>query len=104
MRIEDHPILNFNRDRRITFYYNGREIEAWEGETVAAALHAAGVRKLKKSLHHDRPRGFFCAIGNCSSCLMVVDGEPNVKTCVTEVEEGIVVEEQKGKGDLRAEM
>ncbi len=104
MRLEEHPILEFDRENKISFYYNGQKIEAYEGETIAAALHAAGIRTLKKSLHHNRPRGFFCAIGNCSSCLMVVDGEPNVKTCVTEVEEGMQVEEQVGKGDLSAEL
>lgn len=104
MRIKNHPVLDFDRGEKLTFYYNGQKIEAFEGETIAAALHAAGIRELKKSLHHERPRGFFCAIGNCSSCLMIVDGEPNVKTCVTEVEEGMRVEEQKGKGDLSADM
>lgn len=44
--------------------------------------------------------GFFCAIGNCSSCLMVVEGELNVRTCVTKVKEGILVERQKGKGSF----
>ncbi|SDL06393.1 (2Fe-2S)-binding protein [Halarsenatibacter silvermanii] len=104
MRIEDHPVLDFERAEKdkITFYYEDEEIEAYRGETIAAALHAAGVRELKKSLHHDRPRGFFCAIGNCSSCYMIVDGRRNVKTCVTRVEEGMVVEEQReNRGDSR---
>lgn len=100
MRIKEHPILDFNRNKKITFTYNGQKIEAFEGETIAAALHAAGIKKLKESSHYHRPRGLFCAIGNCSSCLMVVDGKPNVKTCITKVEEGMVVEEEKGKGDL----
>ncbi len=104
MRIKNHPILDFARDREITFYYNGQEIAAYPGETIASALHAAGIRKLSTSSKHHRPRGFFCAIGNCSSCFMVVDGEPNVKTCVVEVEEGMVVEEQEGRGDLSEKM
>ena len=45
-----------------------------------------------------RPRGFFCAIGKCSSCFMVVDGVPNVRTCVTALSEGMKVETQRGKG------
>lgn len=102
MRIKDHPILDFKRGKKITFSYNGKEIEAYEGETIAAALHAAGITALKTSKNLHRLRGFFCAIGNCSSCLMVVNGIPNVKTCVTLVEEGMVVEEQQGKGDLIA--
>lgn len=45
-----------------------------------------------------RPRGFFCAIGKCSSCFMVVDGVPNVRTCVTPLAEGMNIETQYGKG------
>ncbi|MBF8437169.1 (2Fe-2S)-binding protein [Halanaerobiaceae bacterium Z-7014] len=100
MRIKDHPVLEFDRGQEIKFTFNGEEIRAYEGETIAAALHAAGVKELSKSLRHDRPRGLFCAIGNCSSCFMEVDGRANVKTCVTEVEEGMEVNTQQGKGEL----
>ncbi|MDF2676583.1 MAG: pyridine nucleotide-disulfide oxidoreductase [Bacillota bacterium] len=98
MRIEEHPILDFKRGKKIKFTFNGQEAEGYEGETIAAALHAAGVKVLGKSLFLHRPRGFYCAIGNCSSCLMVVDGVPNVKTCVTDLQEGMEVETQVGKG------
>ncbi|MGM0445589.1 MAG: (2Fe-2S)-binding protein [Bacillota bacterium] len=100
MRIKRHPVLEFKRDKKITFTYNGKEIEAYQDETIAAALYAAGVRVLKASSKYERPRGLFCAIGNCSSCHMVVDGIPNVKTCITKVKEGMVVQEEVGKGDL----
>ncbi|AZR72469.1 pyridine nucleotide-disulfide oxidoreductase [Anoxybacter fermentans] len=100
MRLEKHPILEFKRGKKVTFTFNGQEVEGYEGETIAAALHAAGIRKLSESQKLHRPRGLFCAIGNCSSCLMKVDGIPNVKICITKVREGMRVEEQKGKGDL----
>ena len=98
MRIEQHPILQFDRGERVTFYYNGQPMEGYTSETVAAALHAAGVRKLHDSGGLHRPRGLFCAIGNCSSCFMRVDGEPNVRICVTMVRDGMHVDEQEGKG------
>jgi predicted molibdopterin-dependent oxidoreductase YjgC len=101
MRIEQHPILEFKRGEKITFFFNGKELEGYANETIAAALHASGVRELAKSPVLHRPRGLFCAIGNCSSCLMVVDGQPNIRVCVTRVRAGIKVETQKGKGDLR---
>lgn len=100
MRINEHPILKFERGKKLKFTFNGREMEGYEGETVAAALHASGVKVLGQSLFKHRPRGFYCAIGNCSSCLMVVNGKSNVKTCVTLLEEGMTVETQKGKGGL----
>lgn len=100
MRIEEHPILTFERGKNLKFIFDGNEYEGFEGESIAAALHAAGVRVLGVSLFKHRPRGFYCAIGNCSSCLMVVNGEPNVRTCVTDLEEGMVVEIQLGKGTI----
>lgn len=99
MRLEHHPILEFARGKKVTFTFNGQQVEGYEGETIAAALHAAGIRKLSESQQFHRPRGLFCAIGNCSSCLMKVDGVPNVKICVTKIAEGMKVVEQKGKGD-----
>jgi len=100
MRIDQHPILNFKRGEKLIFFFNGQEIEGYAGETVAAALHASGVRELAKSSRLHRPRGLFCAIGHCSSCLMVVDGQPNIRVCVTKVRPGMRVETQQGKGDL----
>jgi predicted molibdopterin-dependent oxidoreductase YjgC len=101
MRIEQHPILNFQRGEKLSFFFNGQETEGYAGETIAAALHAAGIRELAKSPNLHRPRGLFCAIGNCSSCLMVVDGQPNIRVCVTKVLPGMKVETQQGKGDLK---
>ena len=100
MRITEHPVLGFERGESIVFTYNGREVEAYPSETIAAALHAAGVQKLGESPELHRPRGLFCAIGNCSSCFMVVDGKPNVRVCVTKIKPGMHVETQKGKGAI----
>ena len=100
MRIEEHPILEFNKGRLIKFIFNGQEMEGYEGETIAAALHAQGVKVLGRSLFKHRPRGFYCAIGNCSSCLMTVNQVANVKTSVTDLQEGMIVETQEGKGEI----
>lgn len=102
MRIKDHPILDFPEGKKVTFYFEGQPLEGYEGEPIAAALHDAGIRVLRESPVLHRPRGFFCAIGNCSSCLMVVDGVPNVRVCVEKLRAGMRVERQKGKGDLLA--
>ncbi len=102
MRIKDHPILSFPEGKTVEFSFEGKTFIGKEGEPIAAALHDAGIRVLRHSPRHNRPRGFFCAIGNCSSCLMVVNGEPNVKVCVTPLRQGMKVEYQKGKGDINA--
>jgi len=102
LRISEHPILDFKREqgRSVTFTFDEAKILAFEGETIAAALHAAGIRALSRSNKEHRPRGLYCAIGNCASCMMVVDGEPNIKTCIELVRDGMVVQSQEDKGGL----
>ncbi len=102
MRIQEHPILDFSkkRGRKVTIYFEGEPIEAYEGEPIAEALHAAGIRILNYTHEKNRPRGLFCAIGKCSSCLMVVNGIPNTRTCITLVEDGLRIERQHGSQPL----
>jgi len=95
-RLIDHPILKFNRGKEVTIYFNGKPIKAYEGETVAAALYASGVRIFSRSFRWHRPRGFFCAIGKCSACMMEVDGVPNVRTCKVYVRDGMQIRTQSG--------
>jgi sarcosine oxidase subunit alpha len=102
-RIDQHPILVFKRGKKIVFRFDGKTIETYEGETIAAALHANGVQVFSRSLRHHRPRGFFCAIGKCSSCMMEVNGVPNIKTCLVLAEEGMQVRSQTGWGSLGSE-
>ena len=101
MRITQHPILTCDRGTELHFTFNGQPMTGYEGETIAAALHAAGVKVLAKSENLHRPRGLYCAIGNCASCQMIVDGEPNVRTCITLLREGMTVETQEGKGKIK---
>lgn len=96
--IEKHPILEFRHGREVTFTFDGVEMTGYEDEPIAMALHANGVRVYRVTPEMHRTRGFFCAIGKCSSCFMVVDGVPNVRTCVTPLRAGMKVETQKGKG------
>ncbi|MEW6686492.1 MAG: (2Fe-2S)-binding protein [Candidatus Edwardsbacteria bacterium] len=101
MRIEEHPILQFERREKVPFQFEGETLEGYNGEPIVAALHAAGIKVLRYSHRLNRPRGFFCANGKCSSCLMEVDGVPNVMVCVTPLREGMTVKRQKGKGRLK---
>jgi len=98
--IEKHPILDFQHGRKIAFTFDGREMHGFEGEPIAMALHANGVRIYRETPEMKRPRGFFCAIGKCSSCFMVVDDVPNVRTCITPLREGMAVCTQRGKGKV----
>lgn len=97
-RIKDHPILDFSESDIIPFTFDGKPMEGKEGDTIASALHANGIKVLGYHFKTKRPRGFYCAIGNCSSCLMVVDGKSNVRTCTEPLKAGMVVETQVDRG------
>jgi sarcosine oxidase subunit alpha len=62
---------------------------------------AAGIRGLRSTARRHEPRGVFCAIGRCTDCLMIVDGLPNTRTCVTPVHDGMRVERQEGLASLK---
>jgi predicted molibdopterin-dependent oxidoreductase YjgC len=97
MRIHQHPIIqDFNKGRRVTFEFDGRRLEGCEGEPIAMALRAAGVMTHRYTARFHEPRGIFCAIGRCTDCVMVVDGKPNIRTCVTPLRAGMKVETQHG--------
>ncbi|MEF3244599.1 MAG: FAD-dependent oxidoreductase [Caldisericaceae bacterium] len=100
MEIFEHPILHFERKNKITFFFEDNPIEAYPQETVAMALYRNGINVFSYSPKLHRPRGLFCAIGKCSSCLMEVNGIPNVRTCILNVQEGMRVKRQNGLGDL----
>ncbi len=96
-RIEDHPILDFDSSGTITIYFEGVPLKARPTDTIASALIANGI-DIFGWTEDGKPRGFFCAIGKCSSCLVVVDGIPNVRACITPVKDGMRVERQRGRG------
>ncbi|MDR1651955.1 MAG: (2Fe-2S)-binding protein [Synergistaceae bacterium] len=101
--IEEHPVLDagdFKRNARVGFTFDGVPMEGYEGQPIAMALHANGVRVYRETPVMKRARGFFCAIGKCSSCFMVVDGVPNVRTCVTPLSPGMRIETQRGRGRM----
>lgn len=98
MRVVKHPILPEDTKPEMTIFFDGEEIPAKAGEPIASALLASGVRVFRETAKKGYPRGIFCGIGRCTDCVMTVDGQPNVRTCVTPVRQGMKVETQKGLG------
>lgn len=80
----------------ITFTFNGVELTAREGQSVAAALIAHSERITRLTRTAGKPRGIFCGIGVCFDCLIIIDGQPNQRSCITEVKAGMVVAVQDG--------
>src|SRR6056297_2439201 len=98
-RIVEHPILgDVKTGRLVAITVDGLEMQAYEGEMIAAALTAAGKKVFRYTGKRHEPRGIYCGIGRCTDCVMIVNGVPNVRTCVTPVEVGMIIETQRGIG------
>jgi len=86
------------RGRLLTFYLDGEPWLAYPGETVAGALVAAGRVHFRRTSDRCEWRGYYCGMGVCWECLVVVDGRPNVRACTTFVKDGMRIETQDGYG------
>lgn len=101
MRIRKHPILDIDETRKeIEFFLDGEPLKGLEGETIAAALLANDIHDFRYN-KLSKPRSIYCAIGRCTDCIMIVDGVPNVRTCVTELKAGMRVQRQLGLGQWK---
>lgn len=90
-RLYKHPILPVEDKPQFNFYFQDQELKAREGETIASALFANGIRIF--SYHHKdgAPQGIFCANGQCAQCLVLADGFP-VKSCMELIKAGMKIE------------
>lgn len=99
MRVTKHPILGDEvRTEYVTIEVDGKKLKAIKGEMIAACLLANGIRKHRHTSKYKEPRGIYCGIGQCTDCVMEVNGVPNVRTCITQVEDGMIIKTQKGTG------
>jgi len=80
----------------VRFDYEGRTIVARPGDSVAAALLAAGETTLRATSVSNTPRAPYCMMGVCFECLMEIDGVGNRQACLTPVIEGMQVRRQRG--------
>lgn len=97
MRVDHHVVLDVQDERKtVTILVDGKPVEAKEGEPILSALLAAGIKINRYTHRLHEPRGLFCAIGQCTDCAMVVNGQPNIRTCIVPVRDGMVVETQDG--------
>lgn len=100
LRIEHHPVLERSETaREVAITVDGREIPTIEGEPLAAALLAAGFRKVRTMPETGAPRGVFTGVGRSIEELGTVDGEANVSLMSTRVTAGMAVTTQHGLGE-----
>ena len=93
LRLQRHPIFDDEPQSacRVTITVDGRPMEALEGESLAAALWAGGHTALRHDENSNTLRGMYCGIGHCYECRVIVDGIPDVRSCLVEVRNGMQV-------------
>jgi predicted molibdopterin-dependent oxidoreductase YjgC len=90
--------VGIRRPKSVEIDVDGAPVTAFEGESIATALLAAGFRAFRRT-ESGAPRGPFCNMGVCFECLVTIDGERWHRACRTVVREGMHVE--TGTGDAR---
>jgi len=98
-RIDSHPILEVPESETIRFYWQNEALEANKDETIASALMANGIDIFGHHPKDNSPLGLFCANGQCSQCMVLVDGKP-IKSCMTKVKPGMSVMPANGLPDI----
>ncbi|OFW99963.1 MAG: (2Fe-2S)-binding protein [Alphaproteobacteria bacterium RIFCSPHIGHO2_12_FULL_66_14] len=76
---------------------DGKQLAARAGDTVAAALIAAGIAHCRTTPVTGAPRAPYCLMGVCFECLVTVDGVGSRQGCLVPVHEGMAIETQVGK-------
>ncbi len=76
--------------------FEGRRLPIEESDTIASAMLRAGVTIFSRSFKYHRPRGLYCGTGDCPNCMVTVDGEPTVRSCVTPARDGQHVSRANG--------
>ena len=88
------------RGKEIEIFVNDKPLPAYEGETIGAALSASGIRALRRTAQLKDPRGLYCCMGTCYGCLITLNGQPNVRACVTPAQAGQRIRLQEGYGKI----
>ena len=93
-----------DRDRPLSFSFNNKTMQGYEGDTLASALLANGVRLVGRSFKYHRPRGIFSAGGEEPNALVHIGrnafGTPNTRATTAELYEGLFARSQNHRGPL----
>ena len=85
------------RGAAVAITVDGKTLGARAGDTVAAALLAAGIDHCRTTPVSGAPRAPYCLMGVCFDCLVTIDGVGSRQACLVPVRDGMAVETQLGK-------
>lgn len=84
------------RGHPIQISLHGQQVTGFAGETVGALLTRLGQRAFRSTARFSAYRGIYCGMGVCYDCLVVADGIPNSRACMTYVAAGMSIWSQRG--------
>lgn len=95
-RIVNHPVLGeLTNQTPVTFTFDGQTYEGLEGDTIASALLANGIRQLRVHEGTGAPRAIYCNIGHCFECRVTVNETQTLRACMTPIQNQMVIESGK---------
>src|SRR6516165_10215589 len=86
---------NSDDEASVFFSFEGRQVKARVGQSVAAALLANGIRTLRID-EAGNAKGILCGIRYCFECRCVIDAEPDRRACMVDAKAGVGVRRQEG--------
>jgi len=78
-----------NRDKPLTFEYEGQKVQGYEGDTISSALWANGVKVLGRSFKYHRARGLLSFANHDVNALMTDGEDTNIRADVWPVSDGM---------------
>jgi sarcosine oxidase, subunit alpha len=99
-RLPEQRGERIDRGTELTFTFDGKNVAAFEGDTIGSALFASGQRTFSRSFKYHRPRGLLCCAGQCPNCLVQVDDAPGIRACTEPVREGMKVQHMNASPSL----
>ena len=94
-RITKHPVLEILNKNEVAFTWNGDTLTGYEGEMLSSALFANNIHIFGRHYKDNSPQGMFCANGQCSQCMVIANGVP-IKSCMTSLNKGMVLQSIEG--------
>jgi predicted molibdopterin-dependent oxidoreductase YjgC len=86
----------------VTVTVEDRTVSVPAGDSVAAAVYAAGFDHTRRSAVSGGPRGPYCMMGVCFECLVEIDGVANQQACMTPVRQGMHIRRQTGPREIES--
>jgi|MudIll2142460700_1097286.scaffolds.fasta_scaffold873710_2 sarcosine oxidase subunit alpha len=87
-----YRLAHIQRGRPFEIVVDGQKVQAYQGETLAVALLAAGIRSFEHSQKEYSPGRLFCGMGVCQQCLVTVNGQSSCQACRTLAQPDMIVE------------